>query len=156
MKQYQFQFILHPGTLGVTETALKDLRDELSRRVDHSIAILLVPEVRSSIEDGYGIAIVDQTVNEIHLIGDGFTGNGSGTGGAGHRAARAMFSIMGVRPLQLAPEEGIFFSEDLSMYTFFHKHIQEMIKDEMLDFSVPSMNKPQYIDHITANLLPAI
>lgn len=146
----QFRIILHDDTLGVTQPALKALRDELSRRVDHKVAVLQVPSAAEEKNECvcYGLTLVDDTTRELVIIGDGFRGDGGGEGGAGSRAAQALIHLFGIRPMELMPEEAIAFTDDASMYKPFADHVLEMVEAESLDFVVPSFTRPQYIDWI--------
>ena len=92
---------VHEDTFGITQKALKALRDELAARIDHYIEVWEIPSgeyytfKQAQDSQCYGVVIIDQTVEEAVIIGDGFRGDGGGEGGAGHRAARALLSIFG-------------------------------------------------------------
>jgi len=90
---------VHTDTFGITQKALKALRDELAARIDHYIEVWELPS-GDNLGQGqhsqcYGVVIIDHTVKEAAIIGDGFRGDNGGEGGAGHRAAQALLSIYG-------------------------------------------------------------
>jgi len=95
----------HTDSFGITHRALKALRDELADRIDHRIAVWELPSLVMDHVDGYGLVIVDWITSEAVVIGDGFRGDGRGEGGAGHRAALALLSMYGVKPLKWDPVE---------------------------------------------------
>ena len=133
---------LHTETLGVTQPALQALRNELAKRVNHFVAVIEIPAAGEC--HCYGFAIVDQTEKEVVIIGDGFRGDGGGEGGAGHRAAQALLSIFGIMPVEALPEEGICFSDDVSMYRDVVTRLVAMTEVER--FVIPSEQRPKYPD----------
>ncbi|GAI88378.1 unnamed protein product, partial [marine sediment metagenome] len=135
--------MLHDETLGVTQRALKALRDELAQRIAHELFIFQVPATDAHCEV-YGFFLVDKTTNEIAIIGDGFRGDGGGEGGAGHRAAQALLSIYGVRPLEMLPEDAIPFGEDAETYREAVNKALEIAGESR--FEIPQQRKPRYVD----------
>ncbi len=127
--------ILHKETLGVTEPALKALRDEILKRYDHKLAIAQVPAIEhGGHSEGYGFAIFDETMEHIIIIGDGFRADGGGTGGAGHRAAQSLIHLMGLKVCIVT--EPIEFDEDIAL--------GQSIIDVMRTFTrVPIDEKPE-------------
>ncbi|GAI98033.1 unnamed protein product, partial [marine sediment metagenome] len=65
---------LHKETLGVTQRALKALRDELAERIQHELLVFRVPSTDGAHCEVYGFFLVDKTAREISIIGDGFRG----------------------------------------------------------------------------------
>lgn len=91
---------VYEETFGITRKSLKALRDELAGRIDHILSVWELPAEDTQAEC-YGLCIVDLTVDEAVIIGDGFRRDGGGEGGAGHRAALALLSIFGFSGLLL-------------------------------------------------------
>lgn len=85
--------IIHWETMGITQKALKALRNELCLRFRNSIEVYMWSQ--GGITCGY--LIYDHTLNEIVLIGDGFRTDGGGEGGAGYRSAEVLFSLFGLQ-----------------------------------------------------------
>jgi len=135
-----YTLLLHDETLGVTQKALKALRDELAQRIDHKLFIFQVP----STDDHYGFFLVDKTAREIAIIGDGFRGDGGGEGGAGHRAAQALLSIYGGKPLEMLPEDAIPFGEDAETYRKAVNKVLEIAGESR--FEISQQRNPKYVD----------
>ena len=94
----EYSLFIHSDTFGTTQKALEALRNELAQRLNHVVHVVLVPsEDRHS--EGYGIFVVDSTVKEVAVVGDGFRVDNGGEGGKGHRAATALMSIYGIVPI---------------------------------------------------------
>lgn len=87
------RIVVHEDTFGITQRALKSLRDELADRIDHAIVVWQLLARDMDHVNCYGFCIIDTTSDEAVIIGDGFRGDGGGEGGAGHRAAQALLSI---------------------------------------------------------------
>lgn len=85
---------LDENALGITERSLRNLRNEVARRLDHELIVLETPT--SEITCGY--LIIDRTANEAVFTGDGFRTDGGGEGGAGYRAAQAYLNVFCVKP----------------------------------------------------------
>ncbi len=135
---------LHKETLGVTQRALKALRDELAERIQHEFLVFQVPSTDGAHCEVYGFFLVDKTVREIVVIGDGFRADNGGEGGAGHRAAQALLAIYGLRPREAMPEEAISYGEDPAAYQEMVNKVLEIAKE--YHFNVPRDNRPQYVD----------
>ena len=144
---------VHEDTFGITQKALQALRDELATRIDHYIEVWEIPSgeyYSGPPRDSqiYGVAILDHTVDEAVIIGDGFRGDGGGEGGAGHRAAQALLSIFGFS-MPYPYYELMQFSEG--------KDWQDLVKD-LEDWAVDAQSRdqwktgryrtPRYIDHV--------
>jgi len=136
--------ILHDETLGVTQRALKTLRDELAQRIEHELLIFKVPSENGAHCEIYGFFLVDKTAGETVIIGDGFRGDGGGEGGSGHRAALALLAIYHLVPIEIMPEDAILYREDESSY-------QEIVNKVLglagqYRFEVPRNKRPVYMD----------
>jgi len=139
-----YRLTLHKETLGVTQRALKRLRDELAQRIDHELFVFQVPAGDSGHCGVYGFFLVDKTAREIAIIGDGFRADGGGEGGAGARAAQALLSIYGLRPLEMLPEDAILFREDTETYREAVNKALEIAGESR--FEIPQQRNPQYVD----------
>lgn len=141
-----YRLTLHQETLGITQRALKALRDELAQRISHEILVFQVPS-----RDGwdyceiYGFFLVDKTDKEIAIIGDGFRGDGGGEGGSGHRAAQALLTMYGLKPIEMMPEEAIVYREDAWAA---YREIADKVLGiaEQYRFEVAQDNRAQYVD----------
>lgn len=139
-----YKITLHRETLGVTQRALKSLRDELAKRIDHELLIFQVPSSDGAHCEIYGFFVVDKTDREIVIIGDGFRGDGGGEGGSGHRAALALLAIYHLVPMELAPEEAILYREDESVYQETVNMLLEIAEEYR--FEIAEQKIPQYVD----------
>lgn len=135
---------LHKETLGVTQRALKALRDELALRIDHELLVFQVPSTDGAHCEVYGFFLVDNTAREIVIIGDGFRGDNGGEGGTGHRAAQALLALYRLKPIETMPEEAISYGEDILPYHEMANKVLEIAKE--YHFNVPLDNHPQYVD----------
>ena len=132
---------LHENTLGTTEPALQAMRNELATRIRHKLVVCEVPA--DNARECYGFIIVDHTTGEDIIIGDGFRADGGGTGGAGHRAIQAFLLVMGIRPIQLGPEEAVPFTEQVLHY------LPALDAARLFEPSIPAFNnRPYYIDSV--------
>lgn len=139
-----YRLTLHKETLGVTQRALKALRDELAKRIDHELLVFKVPSENGAHCEIYGFFLVDKTAGEIVIIGDGFRGDGGGGGGSGHRAALALLAIYHLVPIEMMPEDAIIYREDESSY-------QEIVDKvlgvaEQYRFEIAREKTPEYVD----------
>lgn len=140
-----YRVILHRDTLGVTQPALQALRNELAYRFLHDICIIEVPSKHAECEC-YGIFIVDKSVAEVAIIGDGMRGDGGGEGGAGHRACQALLAIYGISADQALQEEAVDFVDDERAYAEAVKRM-ELIA-EGIGFYKLADKKPRYPDWV--------
>ena len=140
----KYKVTLHRETLGVTQRALKALRDELAARIDHELLVFQVPSQNGSHCDIYGFFLVDRTAREIVIIGDGFRGDNGGEGGAGHRAAQALLAIYGLRPIEMMPEDAILYREDTSAYDEAIAKVLEIVGE--YQFEIAWGKLPGYVD----------
>lgn len=136
--------ILHDETLGITQRALKALRDELAERIDHELLVFQVPSVNGSHCAIYGFFLVDKTSKQIVIIGDGFRGDNGGEGGKGHRAVQALLALYGLKPIEMMPEEAVLYRADVEVYRETVNKVLELAGEEK--FRVPQENSPQYVD----------
>ena len=140
---YKLNF--HRETLGVTQRALKALRDELARRIEHEIHVFQVPSTDSPHCEVYGFFLVDKTAMEVAIIGDGFKGDNGGEAGAGHRAAQALLAIYGLKPIVLGGiQYTVGYVDDVSVY-------RERVDDVLrlageYPFDIAWGNLPEYVD----------
>lgn len=139
----KYKVTLHRETLGVTQPALKALRDELALRIDHEICVFQVPSQDGDGCDAYGFFLVDKTTNEITIIGDGFRGDNGGEGGKGHRAAQALLAIYGLKPFEL-PDDAAPYVEDLSLYNGISDIVAELAG--AFGFIIAWGKVPRYVD----------
>lgn len=139
-----YRITLHKETLGVTQRALKALRDELASRIQHELLVFQVPSSDGAHCEIYGFFLVDKTASELVIIGDGFRGDGGGEGGAGARAALALLAIYHLVPIEVMPEDVILYREDISAY--------REIVDKVLglageyQFEIAQEKIPEYVD----------
>lgn len=133
---------VYEETFGITQRALKALRDELAGRIDHALAVWVLPAGGSEHVECYGLCIVDHTTDEAVIIGDGFRGDGGGEGGAGHRAAQALLSIFGFGGFSLGCGPDSDFSQDTNWLSV----VAELSPNEA-EISTRD-RKPYYIDHL--------
>lgn len=89
-----FKLSIDKETMGITCKSLKRLRDELARRIDHSITVW---EIQTS-ELCCGFLIFDYDAAEAVWSGDGFRTDGEGEGGAGYKTAHVLLSIYNINP----------------------------------------------------------
>lgn len=136
--------ILHDETLGVTQRALKALRDELAQRIEHELLVFQVPSPDGAHCEVYGFFLVDKTAREIVIIGDGFRGDGGGEGGAGARAALALLVIYHLVPIEMMPEDAILYREDASAYRQIVDKVLGLAEE--YHFDVARDNTPGYVD----------
>lgn len=141
----QYHVVLHHDTLGVTQPALKTLRNELARRADHHICVFEVPADEGDTEN-YGIIILDKDTSEAVVIGDGFRGDGGGEGGAGHRAAQALLGLWGIRTSGMMPDEAIQFVDNYHAYEAYVSQLAELAQEE--GYYQPADNNPHGVDYI--------
>lgn len=140
-----YRVILRRDTLGITQLALKSLRNELAARISHEICVIEVPGDFGT-SGCYGFFIVDKDSQEVIVIGDGFRADGGGEGGAGHRAAQALLSIYGIHAEQALDEESIDFVDDQRYY---NAHIGNITKiAEEMGFKILAGLRPRYPDWI--------
>ena len=139
-----YKITVHQKTLGVTQRALKALRNDLALRIDHELLIFQVPSTDGAHCEVYGFFLVDKTAREITVIGDGFRGDNGGEGGAGHRAAQALLSIYGLRAIEMPPEEAILYREDASAYREVADKVLEIAEE--YHFDIAQEKRPQYVD----------
>lgn len=144
LTQYINTLLLHEETLGVTQRALKALRDELAQRIEHELLVFQVPSGDSAHCEVYGLFLVDKTAREIVIIGDGFRGDNGGEGGAGHRTAQALLAIYDLQPLKMMPEDAVDYREDISAYREITDKVLKIAEEYC--FEVPQNNKAQYVD----------
>ena len=133
---------VHEETLGITERSLTALRNELARRVDHSVQIFQMPSADGEHCHCYGILIIDLTTAEAVIVGDGFRGDSGGEGGAGHRAAESLLCLFGFNQiLELETltdfREGADYSKQIEEATRFRDEVR-----------VPADQKAGYIDWV--------
>ncbi len=146
-----YRITLHQETLGITQRALKALRDELAQRISHEILVFQVPSEDDSHCEIYGFFLVDKTDKEIVIIGDGFRGDGGGEGGAGHRAALALLAIYHLVPIEMMPEEAIAYREDAwAAYREIADKVLEIA--EISKFDIAQENTPEYVDWCFSHL----
>lgn len=145
LTQYINTLILHDETLGVTQRALKALRDELAQRIDHELLLFQVPAKDGAHCEIYGFFLVDKTAREIVIIGDGFRGDNGGEGGAGHRAAQALLAIYGLRAtIEMLPDDAIDYREDISGYQGVTDKVLGIA--EVAHFEIAREKNPGYVD----------
>lgn len=145
-EQYINTLLLHDETLGMTQRALKALRDELALRINHELLIFQVPSEGGAHCEIYGFFLVDRTAREIAIIGDGFRGDGGGEGGAGHRAALALLAIYHLAPILMMPEQAISYRDDISGYREITNKVLEMAEE--YNFEIALQKIPAYIDWV--------
>ena len=139
-----YRLTLHRETLGVTQRALKALRDELAKRIEHELLIFQVPSTDGAHCEVYGFFLVDRTAMEVTIIGDGFRGDNGGEGGSGHRAAQALIAIYGLTPIEMMPEDAIVYRDDASAY---RQTVDKALGiAEEYHFDVAWTNIPKYVD----------
>ncbi|MBA7623084.1 hypothetical protein ES703_30476 [subsurface metagenome] len=143
-EQYINTLLLHDETLGMTQRALKALRDKLALRINHELLIFQVPSEGGAHCEIYGFFLVDRTAREIAIIGDGFRGDGCGEGGAGHRAALALLAIYHLAPIVVVPEEAILYRDDISGYREITNKVLEMAEE--YNFEIALQKIPSYVD----------
>lgn len=98
-------------SFGITEKSLRNLRNELARRIDNAIDIIQVNT--GDITCGY--LIVDYTKGDAYFTGDGFRTDYGGEGGAGMATADKLLQLYGLStgcininlPIEKHTEEGI-------------------------------------------------
>lgn len=139
-----YRITLHEETLGVTQRALKALRNELAQRIERELLVFQIPSDDGGNCGVYGFFLVDKTAREITIIGDGFRADGGGEGGAGARAAQALLAIYGLKPIEMMPEEAILYRDDDSAYQEISEKVLKMAEAEK--FHIARENKPQYVD----------
>ncbi|MBA7714667.1 hypothetical protein ES703_123697 [subsurface metagenome] len=139
-----YRLTLHRETLGVTQRALKALRDELARRIEHEILVFQVPSPDGDHCEVYGFFLVDKTAAEVAIIGDGFRGDSGGEGGSGHRAAQALLAIYGLTPIEMLPEDAIVYRDDPSAYRQAVDRALTIAGE--LHFDVAWLKNPRYVD----------
>lgn len=140
-----YKLTLHRETLGITQRALKALRDELALRIDHELLLFQVPASDGDHCEVYGFFLVDRTAREIVIIGDGFRGDNGGEGGAGHRAAQALLALYGLRAtIEMLPDDAIDYREDIGGYQGIVDKVLEIA--EVAHFEIAREKNPQYID----------
>lgn len=136
-------------SFGITQRALKRLRDELCRRFEHDIVVF--EWSNHNILCGY--LIIDDTTKEIIVIGDSFRTDDGGEGGAGRKSAEALFLLMGIRVEHISiPEYEPDFEQDDQNRDKYRKlveaSVEETIKNEyggMIFAAKISDSKPQYV-----------
>jgi len=131
------EIILCNETLGITQRALKVLRNTLAYRIDNKLDVW---QVNSLDTIAYGFIILDYTKQQAIIIGDGFRSDGGGEGGAGHRAAQALLAIYGITPVEA--EEPLDYTEDVEDYINLIDNLPEMHPH------IPEVENPHYIDFI--------
>lgn len=140
-----YRLTLHKETLGITQRALKALRDELAQRIDHELLLFQVPSSDGAHCGIYGFFLVDRSAKEIVIIGDGFRGDGGGEGGTGHRAAQALLALYGLKAtIEVLPEEAILYREDISGYQEMADKVLGIAK--VAHFEIAREKTPQYVD----------
>ena len=88
-----FQKVLYDRkTFGITQLSLKMLRDTLAERINREISVLEIPT--NDICSGF--LILDHDEKAAIFTGDGFRTDNCDEGGAGCRAALALFGIYGI------------------------------------------------------------
>ncbi|MEW6417230.1 MAG: hypothetical protein AB1480_03815 [Nitrospirota bacterium] len=132
------------NTFGITQRSLKMLRDALSEKLTHRIAVVEVPT--NNLCCGY--FIFDWEWQNATFTGDGFRTDRAGEGGAGYRSAEALFTLYRIQPI---PWDSVNLEE---IYTLPEKEIEKLllelarkIADELDDreFSRPVDKNPYYI-----------
>lgn len=134
---------LDENALGITERSLRNLRNEVARRLDHELIVLEIPT--SEITCGY--LIIDRTANEAVFTGDGFRTDGGGEGGAGYRAARACLAVFGIKPYFGEPLDitGAYTGEDDPVLSRVCELAEEAISKLIDRFIRPSETKASYM-----------
>jgi len=136
-------------TLGITQHALKALRDTLADRIDHNLVVCRVVA-----DDGhaYGLFVLDYTVGVAVVVGDGFRQDGGGEGGAGHRAAQALLSIWGIEPIEW--DNVCRYTEEVEEYRDIIVEMWDTYRDLSFthhrsgNLGYIRNNKPRYIDWV--------
>lgn len=124
-------------TIGITQKALRVLRNVLANNIDHELEVWQVDAL-----DGmaYGLIIMDYTKELATVIGDGFRSDGGGEGGAGHRAAQALLAMYGTHPLHSG--EYLDYTEDVEDYVALIGSLPRVHP------VIPEKQNPQYIDFV--------
>ncbi|MBA7701527.1 hypothetical protein ES703_110267 [subsurface metagenome] len=142
--------ILHDETLGVTQRALKALRDELAERIQHELQVFQVSFGDGAHYEVYGFFLVDKTAREVVIIGDGFRGDGGGEGGAGARAALALLAIYHLVPIEVMPDKAILYREEPEAYREIVEKVLEIAEE--YHFEIAREKTPQYVDFCFSQL----
>jgi len=148
---------LHEDTFGITQKALKALRNELADRIDHEIDVRELPSSEMGHCGGFGYAIIDRTMEEVVIIGDGFRHDGQGEGGAGARAALALLSVYGMT--WVGQEEPVTFIYDTNWNIvadcLFASYIGEVADGDIANLAAsrprPRSYPPRYINHLVGD-----
>lgn len=139
---------VHTDTFGVTQRALKALRDELADRIDHKIEVWQLPASDGEEVECYGLVIYDFTDGEVVVIGDGFRGDGGGEGGSGHRAAQALLAIYGLSTLSKFEQRVTFREDDDWAFLLAYLGGKADISERSGTPTAPRDRRPHYIDHV--------
>jgi len=140
----------HDETLGITQAALTALRNELCERFHNEILVFQVPSRENSCRC-YGFIILDRIFKDIVIVGDGFRADGKGEGGAGHRAAQTLLTLLGVRQVEmLYPQQAIEFSAELSAYEAYLQLLLSYASVE--NWQKPCEQIPHYVDFLFSDL----
>ncbi len=140
----EYKIILHKDTLGITQRALKALRDELAQRIEHELIVFQVPSGAHSECGCYGFFLVDRTAGEIAIVGDGFRADGCGEGGAGARAALALLTIYHLAPIEMVSEDANPYRGDIPSYQKTVDRVLGLVTQ--FSFEIAKEKPPSYID----------
>jgi hypothetical protein len=132
------------NSFGITQRSLKMLRDALSEKLIHKIAVVEVPT--NNLCCGY--LILDWEWHSATWTGDGFRMDRAGEGGAGYRSAKALFDMYGIRVIPWEPvniEEVYALPEEQVSKLLLN--IAQKIADELTEeeFNVPYDKMPGYV-----------
>lgn len=131
------------STFGITQRSLKMLRDELALRFFHEVVVWEIPT--SDIVCGF--LILDKTTNAAVFSGNGFRTDNGGEGGAGYRAAQALFAIYGINVMVWDMPVDLLAGEAVEKQLL--ELARELDEEEEIDIKpVQSYDQsPNYIDH---------
>lgn len=128
------------GVRGSTEKSLMELRNELTKRINHKIIVAQLNQVNNDISCGY--LIYDKTENEVVFIGDEFRRDLCGEGGAGYKSAKALLSLFGIPPIWIDVDfDSLWFNKKKSV-----EFIEQNFSGELNEEGVcPMKMRPHYI-----------
>lgn len=87
----EWQFITNPDSFGITQKALKNLRDAICRGWDDRIEIIEIQYAHSLC----GFVIINYTQRKTIWSGAGFRTDGGGESGAGYNTVKRLFQVFG-------------------------------------------------------------